>query len=356
MSRKGESIFKRKDGRYEGRYVKGYKDGRAIYGYVYAKTYNECKRRKNNILLDLNIKKVNIKNNINYKDLNYYVYKWLENKTNIKESTYTKYYYIIENHIKSEIGILKINKINSDNVNKYLKEQLNMGLSKNTIYSICTVLKQVFKQNNIKVEMIKIKQTIGIGKSIKLEDKINLENTLTKINDNISIGILLSLLFGLRKAEVCGIKYSDIDVNSRVISINQIISRVLSKDTKNKTKLIITTPKTDKSKRQLPIPDKLLDKLIALKNNHSENDYLLTGKEKFIDPRTFYNHYKKFLKLINLDYTYHDLRHTFASNCIELGIDSKSLMELLGHSNVSTTLNVYVHPTINSKRNIINQL
>lgn len=363
MSRKGESIFKRKDGRYEGRYVKEYKNGKAVYGYVYAKTYNECKRRKNNIMIDLNIIKPKNYNNKKYKDLNDYVYNWLNNKSNIKESTYTKYHDIIENHIKNDIGKIKINKLDSELVNNYLKKKMAKGqiknseeLSNNTVYSICTILKQVFKENNLKIDLIKIKQNIGVGKSIKNEDKIDLEKCLIKSNDQISIGIMLSLLLGLRRSEVCGIKYSDIDIDKQTININHIISRVLSKDTKNKTKLIVTSPKSEKSKRELPLPDKLIKKLKELKNKHNDNDYLLTGKEKYIDPRTFYNHYKKFLKEININYTYHDLRHTFASNCIEMGIDSKSLMELLGHSNISTTMNIYVHPSINNKRFFINQL
>ena len=176
MSRKGESIFKRKDGRYEGRYVKEYKNGKAVYGYIYAKTYSECKRRKNNIMLDLNITKEIVKKDNSYKELNYYIYKWLNGKSNIKESTYTKYHDIIENYIKNDIGKLKINILNSNIVNNYLKGKLkngkksdNGGLSNNTIYSICTILKQVFKENNLDIKMIKIKQTIGVGKSIKKE-------------------------------------------------------------------------------------------------------------------------------------------------------------------------------------------
>ena len=364
MSRKGENIFKRSDGRYEGRYVKDYKDGRAIYGYVYAKTYSECKRKKNNKILDFNKNNIKVaKKKTNYKTLNFYIDKWLENKSNIKESTYTKYHDIIKYYINNDIGKKRINDIDSSIVNNYLKDKLehgrinyNGGLSKNTIYSICTILKQVFKENNINIDMIKINQKTGVGKSINKKEKINLEKELIKANDNISIGILLSLLLGLRKSEVCGLKYSDINIENKLLNINRIVSRVISRDTNNKTKLILTTPKTDKSKRELPLPDKLIKKLKELKDVHSENDFLLTGKEKFIDPRTFYNYYKKFLKALDINYTYHDLRHTFASNCIEKGIDSKCLMELLGHSNVTTTMNVYVHPTLNEKRKIINQL
>lgn len=290
------------------------------------------------------------------KKINYYLYKWLNNKINIKESTYTKYYDIINIYIKDDIGNIRINKINSNVVNKYLKDKSYSGLSNNTIYSIITILKQVFKENNIDIKMIKIKQKIGAGKCIKKEDIICLEDILFNDNSFISTGILLSILLGLRRSEVCGIKYMDIDIINKTISINRIINRVKSKNTINKTKIVITSPKSDNSKRVLPIPDKLLDRLIYLKNSYNDNDYLLTVSNKYLDPRTFYNHYKNYLKINNLNYTYHDLRHTFASNCIELGIDSKSLMELLGHSNISTTLNVYVHPSLSNKRAYINKL
>ena len=349
--RKGESIFKRKDGRYEGRYIKEYKNNKAIYGYVYAKTYSECKIKKNKMILEFKNKK-QIKIN---KTLNNLIEIWLNNKSNIKESTYTKYYNVYTKHIKNEIGRLNIKKINEKTVNDYLNNKLKTK-SKNTVYSICNILKQVFKDNNININFIKIKLSTGKGKSLYINEKIELENKLININNNISIGILLSLFLGLRESEVCGLKYSDIDIDNKVICINNIVSRVKSFDTKNKTKLIISTPKTTNSKRVLPIPEKLINILKNLKYKSNDNNYLLTNKNKYMDPRTFYNHYKKFLKELNINYTYHDLRHTFATNCIELGIDYKSLMELLGHSNISTTMNIYVHPSLNNKRNFVNLL
>ena len=181
-------------------------------------------------------------------------------------------------------------------------------------------------------------------------------NELNKVDSRVTLGVLLSLLLGIRESEVCGIRFCDIDLNNKVIYINHIISRVKSFNTKNKTKLIVSTPKTENSKRTLPIPEKLYNSLLELKRDSKDNYYLLTGTDSFMDPRTFYNHYKRYLNDLNLDYTYHDLRHTFATNCIDIGIDYKTLMELLGHSNITTTMNIYVHPTINSKRDYINKL
>ena len=355
MSRKGESIYKRNDGRYEARYIKNYINNKAVYGYVYAKTYNECKRKKNELLLSYNVEKPIVKKSIT-KDLNYLIDKWLNTKNNLKESSYSLYLTIINSSIKNDIGKTKISKLNSKIINNYLNNLLNKNkLSNNYVYVVRSILNQVFKDNNININMMKISLSVGKGKSLYNSDKNKLINELNKLNNNISIGILLSLFLGLRKSEVCGLKYSDIDIENDILYINNIVSRVKSFDTKNKTKLTLTKPKTDNSIRILPIPEKILYLLHNI-NIKNKEFYLLTNNSNFMDPRTFYNHYKRIIKDLNIDYTYHDLRHTFATNCIEIGIDYKSLMELLGHSSINTTLSIYVHPSINNKRIFINQL
>ena len=240
---------------------------------------------------------------------------------------------------------------------EYGKLDKTGGLSKNSVYDIALIIKQVLKANKIHLDIMPISKTIGKGKSMYSNDKKRLVDYLDNMICYDAIGILLSLLLGLRESEICGLKWKDIDLFNRVIHIERIVSRVKSFDTKNKTKLIITTPKSEKSIRTLPIPDKLYEILSKIKYQKNDEDYVLTGKKKFMDPRTYYNHYKKILSEIgNLDYTYHDLRHTFATNCNELGIDVKTLMELLGHSNISTTMNIYVHSSLENKRNFINQL
>lgn len=366
MSRKGESIFHRKDGRYEGRYIKEYTNtGRAIYGYVYASTYNECKKKRNKQLISLKKEKQKIKRKKKNNEFNCLVINWLESKkSKIKESSYSRYYQLINTHIINDIGKTDVNKLSAEIINDFLTKKLESGkldntggLSKNTVYDIALIIKQVLKTNKIHFDIMPISKTIGKGKSMYSNDKKRLVDYLDNITCNDAIGILLSLLLGLRESEICGLKWKDIDLFNRVIHIERIVSRVKSFDTKNKTKLIITTPKSEKSIRTLPIPDKLYEILSKTKYQKNDEDYVLTGKKKFMDPRTYYNHYKKILDDIgNLDYTYHDLRHTFATNCNELGIDVKTLMELLGHSNISTTMNIYVHSSLENKRSFINQL
>ena len=176
MGRKGESIFKRSDGRFEGRYIKDYKNGKAIYGYVYAKTYNECKKKKRVMMM------TQIENKKNYikssKTLNDLIDNWLISKEKIKLSSFTRYYNLIQQHILSDIGKVKISKLDSKILNEYINKKLQNGrldksggLSNNTVYDICSILKQVFKENNIKINMIKISKKVGVGKSLYLDEK-----------------------------------------------------------------------------------------------------------------------------------------------------------------------------------------
>ena len=359
MSRKGENIFKRADGRYEGRYVKEYKNNRAIYGYVYASTYIECKRKK--ALVSLQKPKSKKKNNPN--TLNKLIINWLDNKDCIKESSFTKYYNVFNEHIKNEIGLIKISRLNDEVVRKYInnkkhqfKKNTEQYLSSSTIYAIVNILRQVFKQNDINIKIENIKVTTKRGKSLYEDEKNNFEKLLFDKDSTITTGILISLFLGLRESEVCGLKWDDIDLERKIISVGRIISRVKSFNTKNKTKLIITAPKTLASNRILPLPEKLYNRMLIQKNNAVVNSYLLTGTDRFMDPRRYYNLYKKYLSELNLNYTYHDLRHTFATRCIELGIDVKTLMELMGHANITTTMNLYVHPTLTNKRYFVDRL
>ena len=226
--RKGESIFKRKDGRYEARYVKDYKDGRAVYGYVYADSYNKVKARRTEVLSRIPsriIKPRRVKN-----DLNYLIDNWLNSKTNLKESSYTKYYNLINEHIRNDIGKVKVPRLSSELVNNYIIRKLESGklnrkggLSKNTVYDICNILKQVFKANKKDINMVKIMKVVGVGKSIYSNEKIDLERILSKDDSLIAIGVQLSLLLGVRESEVCGIRFADIDIknNPRLVIKNR---------------------------------------------------------------------------------------------------------------------------------------
>ena len=146
-------------------------------------------------------------------------------------------------------------------------------------------------------------------------------------------------------------RHGDIDLDNQVVSISRTVERIADLDvtTKTKTKIIVSEPKTDSSVRIIPLPSFLVEYLRSF--DMTPDCYLLTGTTKYTEPHQYYLRYKTFMRKLGLEnYTFHALRHTFATRCMDNGFDPKSLSEILGHANVSTTLALYVHPTLEQKR------
>lgn len=171
-----------------------------------------------------------------------------------------------------------------------------------------------------------------------------------------NIGLLLSLYTGLRIGEVCALKWEDIDFKKRILSVNKTIQRIYIKDGKhNQSKVIITLPKTQAANRKIPINTKFLEILKKIKINSS--DYVVTGNSSYLEPRAYRKYFLKVLKKARVKkFKFHSFRHTFATNCISLGIDYKTVSELLGHTTVNITLNLYVHPRLSQKRKCIDMI
>ncbi len=355
MSRKGESIFKRNDGRYEARYIKAYdNNGKAQYGYVYARSYSEVKKKRNLILQEVTTPRKPKRHSYSSVLFHSMLDQWLRTKKPfIKESSYGHYYYVIEAHIKPCLGKLKKDKLGEDVINQFLMEKL-ATLSSNTVYDIALVIKQTLRFYNIHINVMTIRKDTGKGQVFYENEKTLLENHLEFLSKEEQLGVYFSLLLGLRQGEVCGLKWEDVDFKNKMLAIQRIVIRVKASEGKTKTKLMITTPKTKNSIRFLPIPKKVYE--LLCESRKQDDCFILTGTTKCMDPRTYYNHYQKLLKKSDLHHTYHDLRHTFATDCIELGMDAKTLMELLGHASINTTLAIYTHSSIKTKRTFLNQL
>jgi len=170
--------------------------------------------------------------------------------------------------------------------------------------------------------------------------------------DYLKAGILICLFMGIRIGELCALKWQDIDLEADEIRISKTIQRIKNTEPNptTKTKIIIDTPKSETSIRAIPIPDFLFKILKALKSN---NDcYFLTGKpDKFIEPRLYQMKFKKFLEECKIrDVTFHTLRHTFATRAVESGFDTKSLSEIIGHTDINFTYRRYVHPSMIHKK------
>lgn len=187
------------------------------------------------------------------------------------------------------------------------------------------------------------------------EQQLRIEKYLDKHPSVTSVGISISMYMGLRIGEVCALQWKDIDLEKRTLTISKTIQRVQCRTGARHTKLIITEPKSESSKRTIPIPDCLLPLLRQFMDNGEV--YVVSGRKKPVEPRTMQYRFVKILHNANLpSFHYHSLRHLFATRCVELGFDVKTLFEILGHSSVEVTLNRYIHSDMERKRTCMSLL
>ena len=359
MSRKGENIYKRKDGRWEGRYKQGYDSfGKARYHSVYAKTYQEVKSKlsllKNFPVKSLSSGRVTVKELFN---------DWLNvMELKVKESTYANYKMKIEKHILPIFGGTAYDKLSASMVHKFIQKKIQDGLSPKYVSDIIVVFKSMSKFAAKEYNYHNPLNNVMLPKSQKKEMQLfsdAQQNLLCRflLNnlDNTKLCILLSFYTGIRIGEVCALKWSDIDWEKSILTVRRTVQRISSENEKGATKLLLDSPKSANSMRSIPIPIFLLNLLKKMEGEPTA--YVLSGTEKIIEPRTMQYRFQAILKKAQLpSIRFHSLRHMFATNCIALGFDVKTLSELLGHSSVQTTLNRYVHSSMDRKRECMNRL
>jgi len=162
----------------------------------------------------------------------------------------------------------------------------------------------------------------------------------------------------MRIGEICALTWEDIDTDNGVIHIRKTIQRsYVIEEGISRTELLLDTPKTKNSIREIPMSKDLLRMLKPFKKIVNANFFVLTNDEKPTEPRTYRSFYKNLLKQLDIpEIKFHGLRHSFATRCIESNCDYKTVSVLLGHSNISTTLNLYVHPNMEQKKKAIEQM
>lgn len=291
----------------------------------------------------------------------------LMKKLSVKYSTYIKYETLITNHFDKKFNQIKISEVNENMIASYFHELIAVNnFSTSTLKTIRYLLKAIIEYAQIKYEVklvnfdfIKLGKSNSSFKLLTIEQRKALEIYCFQHHDKISLMILLSLYGGFRVGEVAGLKWEDIDLNTGLISVNRTIERLkAASNAPKKTTLMELEPKTTTSKRTVPIPQFILDylkKYYCYQENVAEY-YVYTNSKKIPDPRNIQYHFNKICKSLDFESSYHTLRHTYATNCVMNNVDIKSLSEILGHSNVSITLNLYVHSTIEFKKTEINKL
>ncbi len=283
----------------------------------------------------------------------------------IKKSTYSAYSLIIENHLLPTFANFTI--IEEGDVQNFVLSKINSGLSHKSTKDILVVLKMILKYGtkqgfcninswDITLPNWKKQEEVAIL-PIEAQRKI-MKYTIQNFTFR-NFGIYLCLSTGLRIGELCALQWKDLNINTGLISVNKTLNRIyIVDDNINKhTELIIDTPKTQNSIREIPMSNEIIKMIKSIRKIVNDEYYILTNEPYPLEPRTYRTYYTKLMHELNIPkIKFHGLRHSFATRCIESNCDYKTVSALLGHSNISTTLNLYVHPNIEQKKKCINKM
>lgn len=376
MARHGENIRKRKDGRWEGRY-KAFdeKKGGTVYRSLYGRAYEEVKEKLFKVRslpagpgTDIRIteKKTDGTEGVPYPDgavlFSRAAEQWLaEIKKKRKYSTYVKYEAVYRTHLERQAGpcVLSAEKAPEcfAKIFDHLSEKEWSGSLQK---SICCVANQILNYANKKyssgVPVLERPPVMEKKKPVPVLSGTEQKKLLGRIYGGrapFGTAVLLCLHTGLRLGELCALKWEDLDLENRTLTVNRTVQRIAVKGYRTKTVLMETDPKSESSRRTIPLTEEMAGLLARLDTGRP----YVFGGEKPSEPRTMQYRFRKILGESGIDSRkFHTLRHTFATNCVENGMDVKSLSEILGHSDVKITLNRYVHPTMDSKRKQMDSL
>ena len=356
--RTGQNIYKRRDGRWEARVFLGKKaNGRPNFKYLYASTYREVLFQKNNYEKTISLKSTQILSTAQFPDA---AYSWLLNSARRwKPATYMKYKNCLDKYILPQWKKLYVHEIQQGTYDR-LMEVLLQQLSGSSIQTINTIISGILKYT---LNYLPVKCTGKVSEHAKRPLDILSDNESCKLltyldsrNDLISIGIRLALFSGIRLGELCALTWADVDLDEQVLHIRHTLQRIQNRNRlpeDSKTVLYIGSPK-NKRERSIPLHPQMIPILETYKSRYPASYYLLSGTLSPVEPRKMTRHFKKIIKCCGIrDLHFHTLRHTFATRCVESGMQIKALSEMLGHSTVKITMDRYVHLSMSFKQSQI---
>ena len=290
---------------------------------------------------------------------------WQEDKRlYVKRSTFAAYVLLLDNHLIPSFG--QERDVTESKVQDFVLRKLDYGLSQKSVRDMLVVLRMVLrygvKKGYTEHREIDVKfPTERERKEVQVLSRTSQQKIMRHLKENYSpmnLGIYICLCTGLRIGEICALKWEDIDMDSDMIRISKTIQRIYVKNgTDCHTEVIIDTPKTMNSMRVIPIPRDLRRMLHAHRRSADGKCFLITNSPRPVEPRTYRNYYNKLMNELKMPkLKFHSLRHSFATRCIESRCDYKTVSALLGHSNISTTLNLYVHPNMEQKKRCVEQM
>lgn len=356
--RTGQNIYKRKDGRWEARVFLGKKsNGRPHFKYLYASTYRKVLFLKNNYEKMLTLSNETTISTALFSDS---AYKWLaDSSRRWKPATYIKYKNFLEKYILPEWNTLYVREIHQDTYDK-LVEHLAQSLSGSSLHTINTIINGSLKHTKNSLPIL-CKNPISNQEKHPLDVLSDSESydflLYLKSKDSLTtVGIQLALFSGIRLGELCALTWEDIDLKEQVLHIRHTLQRIQNREQyfgEPKTVLYLGSPK-NKRERTIPLHPQMIPILEKLEKSCYPSDYLLSGNSSPIEPRTMTSRFKKVLKSCGIrDFHFHTLRHTFATRCVESGMQIKALSEMLGHSSVKITMDRYVHLSMSFKQSQI---
>ena len=356
-------IYKRKDGRFEGRIKLRQNDSEEVsYCYVYARSELECALKMEQIYVGLgqgSLFKGELRQHIKYEDI---CLRWLNHiRGSLKESTAANYMYIQKQYLLPHFGSCMLSAITETMVNKFIAKLTEAKkLAASTVANIIVIFKMTLLFGECRLNLpnplryFRLVRPRQMAKARRISDSDWQRLKILVRNDSsvTAAAIYLAVSTGMRLGEICALRRSDLDFDNEVLLVRHTVQRVRTVQAKFKTKLVLSPPKSLCSCRVIPLPQSLLKRLHRLCCDLAADDFLFgTDKKLPLEPRTMQYRFKQYLKFHNIaPANFHQLRHKFAGSCIEQNFDLKSLSEILGHSSVSITLNYYVHPTLDFKR------
>lgn len=288
-----------------------------------------------------------------------------DKKMYVKKSSFSAYVLLLENHLLPVFGECT-DEIEEAAVQRFVFQKLEQGLSQKSIKDVLIVMKMVLKfgakHKLLTYTPFDIQYpTVRENPSIEVLSRTHQKKIMGYIQEHFtfrSLGIYICLSSGIRIGEICALTWEDVDTDNGTIHIRKTIQRIyMIEDGNRRTELLLDTPKTKNSIREIPMSRELLRMLKPFKKIVNPAFFVLTNDAKPTEPRTYRSYYKILMKQLEIpELKFHGLRHSFATRCIESNCDYKTVSVLLGHSNISTTLNLYVHPNMEQKKKAIDQM
>jgi len=355
MARRERCIYRRKDGRFEARYIKGRgADGKAVYGSVYDRNYAKVKDKLEHAKAAAKPNTSGSKQSIVAVLISH-----LEAvRVQIKPSSHGMYQGYIDNHISRYFGTMRCDRLSQAETQGFINQMTENGLSATTVQSVFSFARKGL-EGAVSADVLAVKLPKRVENQIEIlsmAEQKRLESAAKTSDDINRIGIIICLYSGIRVGELCGLMWKDLDFERGLLHIRRTMQRVKNTGSNSKTSITFLTPKSNSSMRSIPLPGFLLE-LLKEHQAISAGDYIISRKGKPVEPRNMQYRFKILLEKAGIrPCNFHITRHIFATRALECGFDVKTLSEILGHASPSITLKIYAHTLDEHKRKSMESL